>query len=159
MIRTQLNQPQPKRRIAVIEIPRQQARLGHLGVIRNGPVAAAGASLGWTTISDEAPDSSANFMSSVIQQQQSAQLTTPGTLTYTPASATPAQNVSPWNSWLQPNCPPGSANDAATSPSDPSAIAQTAAVPTDEHSTLWLLVGLLGAAASATYLYRSAKGR
>ena len=147
MIRT--TQPgNQKRRLAVIAIPRpQQARLG---VIRTG-WPARDTTEAWTTISDEEPDSSANWLSYQMTQQAAARQTTPGTLVYTPASSTPAENVAPWNSWISPNCP-----------------APSATVPTSTSTTklpgknwLWLLVGGLGAAASAVYLYQSAeyKGR
>lgn len=132
----------PKRRIAVIEIPRpQRARLGS---IRNGdpsPIVA------WTTLTDEAPESSANWMSLILTQQAQTRQTTPGTLVYTPASDTPQQNVAPWNSWLQPNCPPGTAADAtATDPAAPRAV-----------SKLLLLFTGITAAAAAAYLMAEAE--
>jgi hypothetical protein len=149
MIRTKAFQPAAARRIAVIGIPRpQQARLGRLGIIRNATAASIPGAVAWTTISDQVPDSADNFLSSVIQSQNAAILATPGTLTYTPASVTPPQNVAPWNSWLQPNCYPD-ATDATT--------AAAAPVPQTPVSPFWWVVGILGAAASATYLYEQAK--
>lgn len=163
MIRTNYFQPAPTRRIGVIALPRpQQARLGRLGVIRNAlppPVA-------WTTISDQVPDSADNFLSSVIQSQNAAILATPGTLTYTPASNTPAQNVAPWNSWLQPNCypdPTGPSDQSAGAPDATGAAPATnqprSALNSGSPSPFWLIVGILGAAASATYLYEQTTRR
>lgn len=145
MIRTTL-QGTSKRRIAVIRIPRpQSARLGSVGA--PPPPAYA-----WTTVSDEDPSTADNWQSYVLMNQARARETTPGTLNYTPASDTPAPNVAPWNSWLMPNCGAGSATPAP----DPGAAA--AAAPAD-YSKLWLLIGLVGAAASLTYLANSAAER
>lgn len=139
----------------------QSARLGSIrpGAAGYGASADAGGQLiglspvvAWTTISDEAPDSSANFMSVVLQRQAAARQSTPGTLNYTPASDTPAANVTPWNSWLSPNCPlPGSVPATATD-------AATAASADNGMSKFWAVVGLLGAAASTVYLLRSVAG-
>ena len=60
MIRSRLEGP-PRRRLAVIALPQaQRARLGSIGEAPAAPVA-------WTTISDEAPESSANWLSYVLQ--------------------------------------------------------------------------------------------
>ncbi len=133
-----------KRRIAVIAVPRpQRARMGYIR--QGGPVPAG---TPWTTIAFETPDSSAGWISTQLLQQAQARQTTPGTLSYTPASVTPAPNVSPWNSWLSPNCPDGSttAADSSGAPITPAG-----------RSWLWAIVGVLGAAASAVYLYENAK--
>lgn len=127
-----------------------------MGSIGNGQPARTSA-IAWTTISDEPADSSANWMSSKLLEQARARETTPGTLNYTPASNTPAQNVAPWNSWLTPNCwPPPQAGGGAAPATDDSAI-RAAAVP--GPSRLVLVFGALVAAASATYLINSVSGR
>lgn len=126
MIRSNHLAGPPKRRIAVIAMPRpQKARLGSIGP---GEPAGYGPPLGWTTISDMQPESSANFMSTVISRQQNAVLNTPGTLRYTPAATQPAPNVPPWNSWLQPNCPPDSPGGSGSG-SGSSVIATAATSP------------------------------
>ena len=151
MIRnTTLGAATPKRRIAVIEMPRpQRARMGSIGYgnpARDGAVA-------WTTISDEAPESTGNFMSSVIAKQNLARTTTPGTLTYTPANNTPAGNVAPWNSWLQPNCGASGSSTAATAPA--AASADTSVTPS--RSPWFIALGLIGALASAKYLFTGSR--
>ena len=171
MIHSSFLRAAPTRRIAVIGIPRPQpARLGRLGIIRNASIDPINGPEAWTTISDQVPDSADNFMSSVIQSQNAAVLQTPGTLTYTPASNTPPQNVAPWNSWLQPNCYPdptgtsvaADGSTPAAAGNSPTAMAATSSLssPTaTSPSPLWWIVGLLGAAASATYLYETATRR
>lgn len=138
MIRT-AEQGNPKRRIAIIAIPRPQKT--RLGVIRTG-WPARDTTEAWTTIADETPDSSANWISYKLMDQAVARQTTPGTLTYTPASATPAQNVAPWNSWLSPNCPPQPYAD------DSGAVIGTA----KGRSWLWIAAGILGGVASLKYI-------
>jgi hypothetical protein len=139
----------PTRRIAVIAIPRpQQTRLG---VIRNGDPAGYGPPVAWTTISAEGPESSANFLSSVIARQQAATTSTPGTLTYTPAGTLPTPNVPPWNSWLQPNCPPQTPEQAAAA-----AAASGGSAPLD---LFWTAVGVVTGAAAIAYLARGKKGK
>jgi hypothetical protein len=150
MIRTTMN-GNPKRRIAVIRIPRPQA--SRLGVIRVGQPRPA---VTWTTVTDEVPDSSANWMSNVLAQQQYARTTTPGTLTYTPANNTPAPNVAPWNSWLQPNCAPA-ASSAAFDPTATGMTAIAGGAAAGAPSKIWLFLGLLGAAASVKYLVRGGR--
>jgi hypothetical protein len=136
MIRT-TQQNNPTRRIAVIQIPRpQRARMGSIGPGSAAPV------LAWTTIEDAAPDSSANWLSYKLMEQARARETTPGTLSYTPASDTPDPNVAPWNSWRSP--------DVAATAQD------LAAPPLPDHSTVWLMIGILVATASATYLLNTA---
>jgi hypothetical protein len=146
MIRTDRLQGPPTRRIAVIAMPRPQR--ARLGIIRPGDPAGYGPPLAWTTISDMQPESSMNFISSVIARQALAVQATPGTLTYTPAPAGPAPNVPPWNSWLQPNCAPSAAG------SSPVTAALAAAAGND---AFWIGAGLAAAAAGALYLLR--KGR
>jgi len=145
---------QPKRRIAVIQVPRpQRARMGSIG---SGYPASGGRAIAWTTISDATPDSSDNWMSLKLREQARARETTPGSLSYTPASDTPAPNVAPWNSWANPNCGLLPQQQAPTR----RAAAPAAPEPTEgKESKLWLIVGLLGAAASATYLFNAATGR
>jgi hypothetical protein len=98
--------------------------------------------LAWSTISDEAPDSSANWLSYKLQEQARARETTPGTLTYTPANDTPSWNVAPWNSWISPNCDPGQLAAPTPAPRD--------------YTKLWLLFGGLTAAASLLYIANTA---
>ena len=138
-----------KRRIAVIAVPRPQR--ARLGLISDGWPTPPGTP--WTTISLELPDSSANWIGYKLTEQAIARQTTPGTLSYTPASSTPAPNVAPWNSWLSPNCGPAASSSATD--------ALGAAATPSTRSWLWLLIGGLGAAASAVYLYQAAeyKGR
>lgn len=134
-------QGNPARRIAIIKMPRpQRARMGSIRAEPPPPI-------GWTTITDEAPDSSANWLSYVLMGQARTRENTPGTLTYTPASDTPGQNVAPWNNWLSPNCPPAAAAPDATAAASP------------DYSKLLIVFGLVGAAAAATYLVNSAGGR
>ncbi len=137
----------PRRRLAVIATARPQR--ARLGIIRPGS-AANGANLSgpeaWTTISDATPDSSDNWLSYKLMEQQRARSITPGTLTYTPASTTPEPNVAPWNSWLTPNgfqCA-GSQGSSSTAP---------------QTSKLLWLAGILGGAASLVYLMGQTKGK
>jgi len=137
MIRSH-NEGTPKRRIAIIQMPRpQRARMGSIGPVPPPPTA-------WTTISDETPESSANWIASIMQRQATARETTPGTLTYTPAATTPAPYVAPWNSWLSPNCPPA----GATAAPEPATVKPT---------KWWLILGAIGAAASLKYLLSDEK--
>lgn len=140
MIHTTMHGP-PKRRIAVIAIPRpQKARLGSIG---NGNPAAP--AIAWTTIDDAPADSSAAWLAMQIKKQNWHRNNTQGTLTYTPASVTPAPNVPAYNSWVSPNCLP--------------APAAAASDIIDSHPNLWMAIGILGAAASAMYLLNSISGR
>lgn len=144
MIRNHFNDP-PRRRLAVVELPRpQRARLGHLGVIRDGAAfPSRDTAAAWTTTSPELPESSGNFMASVISAQNANSTTTPGTLTYTPAQSTPAPNVAPWNSWQQPNClPPGIAIASGPNPQ------AAAMVPASSTSAWLILAGLVGGLAA-----------
>lgn len=132
-----------KRRIAVIQVPRpQRARMGSIG---DG---SPGVALAWTTVSDSGPaDTSQSWLAFKLMEQARARETTPGSLNYTPASTTPVPNVPPWNSWRNPAC--------QLLPPAPAAVAPKP----KEESKLWMLVGLLGAAASVTYLYNNSKGK
>ena len=145
MIRTDRLQGPPTRRIAVIGMPRPQK--ARLGIIRPGDPSGYGPPLAWTTISDMQPESSMNFISSVIARQALAVQATPGSLTYTPAPSGPAPNVPPWNSWLQPNCDPAAAG------SSPAAVIAAAA----GNDAFWIGAGLAAAAAAALYLLRKGK--
>lgn len=128
----------PNRRIAIIELPRPQA--ARLGIIRPGEPARDTA-VAWTTVSNEPAESSANFIAMTINRQNLASTQTPGLLTFTPANTTPAPNVAPWNSWLDPNClPPGVA-----APPTPTAQLAPAADPVSK----WLIfAGLIGGLAA-----------
>lgn len=142
MIRETSFQPQ-KRRIAVVKVNRpQQARMGSVG---SAPQARTSV-ISWSPTAPAPPDSSANWMSSVLQAQDQARMTTPGTFSYTPASTTPAPNVAPWNSWLQPNCDNG--------PTPANAGVDPGATPPDS-GWFWKALGLLGGAAASVYLVRS----
>lgn len=82
----------PQRRIAIIGIPRpQQTRLGMIRPARMGEA------IGWCTVTDEAPESSGNFLATALMRQRIASQQTPGTLLYTPAPHTPNMNLAPWN--------------------------------------------------------------
>jgi len=141
----------PKRRIAVVQVPRpQRARMGSIGPGFAGSSSAGGSRVAWTTISDAPPDSSQNWLSLKLREQARARETTPGSLAYTPASSTPRQNTPPWNSWSMPNCGPFN---------EPPPAEQPAAAPPDKKEKLWLAIGLLGAAASLTYLMSRATDR
>lgn len=143
MIRSNHLAGPPTRRIAVIAMPRPQR--ARLGIIRPGDPAGYGPPLAWTTISDMAPESSMNFISSVLTRQQLAVQTTPGTLTYTPAPNGPMPNIPPWNSWLQPNCPPTAANGSAPA---------SAAGTTVMSDGAWIGAGLLALGLGALYLLK-----
>lgn len=140
----------PTRRIAVIEMPRRAARIG---TIRSATLPLRDYVVGWSTVNDEPPESSGNFLSTVLAQQDQARLNTPGTLDYTPASDTPTPNVAPWNSWQSPNCPadvPAWTPDGATPAAPP---AEPGGVP-----FVWAIAGILAAAAAAKYVF-SGKGK
>lgn len=140
----------PTRRLAVVQIQRQTARLGHLGIIRNGPqYPNRDAYAAWTTINDETPESSANFMASVISDQNSARTSTPGTLSYTPANNTPAPPVAPWNSWLQPNCTPAGTSTPAT----PTAQIETPLAGASAVSGWVILAAIVGGIASLKAIF------
>lgn len=112
--------------------------------------------IAWTTISDETPESSANWLSYKLTEQAVARQTTPGTLSYTPASDTMPQNVAPWNSWISPNCPlPGLGPTPVTAP--PAPVSPFAGVQPFTR-VLFLGLGILGGLASAKYL-ASGNGR
>lgn len=135
-------------------MPRPQR--ARMGVIRSGDPARDTA-VAWTTLSDEPADSSAAFLSSVIANQNYAVTSTPGTLTYTPANNTPAPNVAPWNSWLQPNCGPDGSGSSGPAPATPDA--QTGVAPARTVNPLYVVLGLIGGLASAKYLFSNSRGR
>jgi len=140
----------PTRRLAVVEIQRQRARLGHLvGLIGpGGQVPNRDTAVAWTTVNDETPDSSGNFLSSVIADQNSARTSMPGTLAYTPANTTPPPVVAPWNSWLQPNCAP-----AGSIPTTPNA---QVTAPTSNALSGWvILAAIVGGVASLKAIFSS----
>ena len=133
--------------------------MGGIGIIGDAPPPP----ISWTTISDGAPDSSENFLAMVMQRQNQAILNNPGTLSYTPASSTPAAAVAPWNSWLQPNCAPGSspAAAAAIGGSSPAAgmipDSSPPAAVSSSPSPFWIAVGLAAGLASVAYLANQMK--
>lgn len=124
----------PKRRIAIIQNARPQ--LARLGGLSDGDVNRAD-TIGWATVSDAYPDSSDSWLAYLMQGQQYARTTTPGTLQYTPASNTAMPAVAPWNNWIQPNNPPADALSPAT-----------AIQGADTSSQFWIgLIGLVAIAA------------
>jgi len=144
--------PTNQRRIAIVKRPRpHQARLG---MIRAGVLPLRDNTVAWATISDSTPDSSDNWLSTILMQQSQARLATPGTLTYTPASTTPAPAVAPWNSWAQPNCGDTGAAQIGVDNASPGA-------PSD--SLFWKIVGASAIAASAVFitktLFEQGRGR
>jgi hypothetical protein len=150
MIHSTLHGP-PRRRIAVIAVPRpMRARLGRMGIIRDGEPATAGV---LTTLTDATPDTSDNWIASVIQQQQNALLTTPGTLQYIPAPRTPYPIVAPWNAWGTFNCDAGS---PAIAPLVPVAANGDPAQPPCTLSRLFLM---MGAVAGLAWLLNGKAGR
>jgi hypothetical protein len=85
----------PRRRIAVIGIPRpQQTRLG---MIRP----AAGPAISWCTVNDEGPESTGNFLANALMRQ-------------TLATQQTRPNVAPWNSWAMPYAVPGTTSSPGT---------------------------------------------
>lgn len=81
MIRPTDSRP-PRRRLAIIEIPRTTAaRLGGIGPAPAPPIA-------WSTISTSAPDSSENWMAMKLREQAYARHNTAGTLQFSPATIT-----------------------------------------------------------------------
>lgn len=152
MIHTTHN-PTPARRLAVIEIPRpQRSRMGSIG----DGYPARDTTIAWTTIEDAEPSTSDNWLADLLSRQAYARNTTPGTLTYTPASATPAPNVAPWNSWLQPNCGDGSGAPPA-SPTQMNGVTPSSSPGAETTSKLWLGIGLFTAAAYAAYVMADRK--
>jgi hypothetical protein len=155
------NVPGPvNRRIGIIQLARPQARLGGLGIIRDGSTAAARNIAGWTTLQNQTPDSAQNWISGQLVNQSTARLNTPGTLSYTPASATPGAPVAPWNSWLQPNCRSGSATSTTPATSSSlSGIGRIRGCADTGGNPIVVLAALLAGAASAVYLFRNFEGR
>jgi hypothetical protein len=144
MIRTPQNSGNAPRRIAVIRLP--QSGRARLGVIRGNELPSPGGP--WATLTDQTPDTSQSWLATVLIKQDEAVANTPGTLTYTPASVTPPQNVAPWNSWVSPNCPaPNQPPPVTAAPLSP------AAAPTKVN--LFHIMAGLGAAASAMYLFET----
>ena len=126
----------PRRRIAVIGIPRpQQTRLG---MIRP----AAGPAISWCTVNDEGPESTGNFLANALMRQTLATQQTPGTLLYTPAPVTPRPNVAPWNSWAMPYAVAGTTSSPGTGKIG--------------HGLLWVAASVAASLITAAYL---AKGK
>jgi hypothetical protein len=136
------------RRIAVINMPRQQNR--RLGGIQ---------SLDWTVTPDIVPlslepqSTADQWLGEKIQSQSAAEEATPGTLSYNPTPSTTLLPIGRWNSWNGP-CGTPPPTPAQTTPS---------AVPSQELSSSaqvsqWVvLAAVLGAAASGLYLLKGGK--
>lgn len=145
MIRDSSFRPEA-RRIAVVKVQRPlKARIGTIGTAPPGRTSVTS----WTPTAPAPADSSANWMSFILAQQNHARIVTPGTLSYTPASTTPAPNTAPWNSWIQPNCEPGA------TPATPGVDTSPGPATNAGSSIFWKLLGILGGAAASVYLIRS----
>jgi hypothetical protein len=165
---------EPRRRIAVIQIPRAQR--SRLGIIRTedwiaGPNTSALNS--WAPVSDLASTLIANgssvtpeqWMATILQAQSAAGEQTPGTLSYTPAPANPsgATIEGPWASWQTSDCDPDSGSALSVGVPSPAAAAAAAAPsipgisPIDNN--FYLIAGVIGAAASLVYLKNASKRR
>lgn len=146
MIHTLRGTTAPRRRIAVIQIPRaQKARLGliHDGQVPRDTVIA------WTTISDQEPGSPENWLAYLLQQQAAARQSTPGTLMYSPGAAAALQlprATAPWNSWQTSDCDPAGGRMGDT---------VVVNAPSSGPSLL-MLAGLIGA---GVLVYKATKGR
>lgn len=161
MIHTLRGTAAPRRRIAVIQIPRaQKARLGliHDGSVPRDTVIA------WTTISDQEPGSSENWLAYVLQQQAAVRQSTPGTLMYSPGAAAALQlprATAPWNSWQTASCDPSTQPPTDAAPGTAGRMGDALSVPvvitagTPGHPLL-VLAGLIGIGA---LVYRATKGR
>jgi hypothetical protein len=134
----------PRRRIAVIELP----RLGRLRSI--GPVRMFNADVpGWATLSEQQPSTAENWLAFVMDKQTQRRETTPGTLTYTPAPSTfspPTQAA--WNSWGKVACnPDGSLVQSSSGGSFATAAPLTVAPAATNYTWLLIAGGLIVAAA------------
>lgn len=121
-----------------------------MGTIREGEPA-RDSTPGWATLTDEPGESSGNFMAAVVASQDNARVTTPGTLSYTPAATWPVQNVAPWNSWRQPNC----AGAPADSPGDGPTVGEISA---PAINPILIGLGVLTGLAALKYIFDN-KGR
>lgn len=171
MIHTLRGAPEPKRRIAVIQIPRAQR--SRLGWIRSenwvaGPDTTSLNS--WTPVADLTATMLANsssttpeeWLASILQRQAAAREQTPGTLSYTPAPANPsgATIEAPWASWQTAGCNTNAGSlNAIGAPSPASAAAAAAGNPAGTDNTWYLLAAMIGAAASLVYLKKANSGR
>jgi hypothetical protein len=175
----------PARRLAVVEVPRDQYnRLGRIGSPRR--IGSIG-TYDWTRIpnsftrtTDEPylpaqpwnadgtvntePPQSAQWIAAIIAGQSAAREATPGSLTYTPAPTTGPPTIARWNSWAGPCTAPGaslsvSANGNGTGAATPD---QTNAKQGNGNSgglpAILYIAAALGAAASAAYLLNSLTG-
>jgi hypothetical protein len=146
MIRSNAPSPAVKRRIAVIDLPRfQKARLGSIGT-PPPPV------FSWTPTRPQEPSSADNWIAYIIQRQNRASETTPGTLTYTPAPLTFDPVIAPWNSWNLGTCESGPA--PVQSETYPTTVTAEPDI-TNKH----LLAVLLGALAVGTIAFMATNAK
>jgi|SRR6185295_16068264 len=165
MIHSTLRGPEPRRRIAVIQIPRAQR--SKLGAIRAqnwiaGPNTTALNS--WTRVHDMIPVLMRNsssvtadeWQALVLQAQQQAALQTPGTLAYTPAPSLPsgATIEAPWTSWQTDDCNPNAGSLVSLGAPSPAV-----APPEFDYSKWAVVAGIIGAAASLMYLKQASERR
>jgi len=165
MIHHTLRGPEPRRRIAVVQIPRAQR--SKLGWIRPG-WAGTGANTTelntWTpvydlttTLTQNSSSTTADQWAAIIQRRQAAaNQQTPGTLAYTPAPPDPsgATIEAPWTSWQTDPCNPDAGSANALGVKSPVVSAGDFA----QTENTWLFIaGLLGAAASLVYLRNANK--
>ncbi len=141
MIHTLRGVAPPRRRIAVIEMPR-------LGRARLGSISQQGTPnsdiVGYTTISDMVPATADHWQAFILQARSLHHQQTPGTLQYTPhPQGYPPPVTGPWNTW-------GTSAKCSTPASGSS---QPPAAPAATAPDGWLkLVATLTGAAAAVYL-------
>ncbi len=95
----------------------------------------------------------------ILQRRALATLSTPGTLSYTPAPPYPsgATIEAPWQTWQTDECNPDSAGtfDSMGAQSPAAAAAEDSANAGSEGSRWAIIAAVLGAAASLVYLKNS----
>lgn len=166
MIHSTLRGPEPRRRIAVVQIPR--AQVSRLGVVRSQSWTAGPNTTGlntWSPVTDLLPVLMRNsssvtadeWQAFILQRQAAAALQTPGTLAYTPAPSSPsgATIEAPWASWQTSDCNPDAGNLTSMGAPSPAVVMPAA---THDYSKWALVAGIIGAAASLMYL-KQASGR
>jgi hypothetical protein len=157
---------EPRRRIAVIQIPRGQR--SRLGIIRSENWVAGPNTTGLNSLvplSDLTTTLMANgssttpeeWMAVILQRQAQAQLQTPGTLNYTAAPSPPsgATIEAPWASWQTADCNPDAGSLSSIGAQSPAA----AAAAGQSDNTWYLIAAAIGAVASLVYLQKSANRR